>query len=129
MKSISIKNLHHPFFVFSLAICAAILILYSVAFGHNFLFDEESIILKNPFIRSFSSIPELFKQPYFYEGIKEVPWNRYYRPLTTTTFMLDYYFWGLNPLGYNLTNALLHCLVCLLLLKFVTKIVRDKAAA
>lgn len=129
MKNETPQKFHQPFFISSFLICAVIFILYSVAFGHNFFFDEESIILKNPFIRSFSFIPDIFKQPYFYEGLKEVPWNRYYRPLTTLSFVLDYHFWGMNPLGYNITNALIHCLVCVLILKLVTRFVQDKLAA
>ncbi|MDQ1274196.1 MAG: hypothetical protein QG591_2826 [Planctomycetota bacterium] len=33
-----------------------------------------------------------------------------YRPLVTLTYFIDYTLWHLNPLGYHLTNLLLHCL-------------------
>src|SRR6059058_1727454 len=32
----------------------------------------------------------------------------HYIPLTWMTFGLDYLLWGMNPLGYHLTNRLLH---------------------
>src|SRR2546427_1325453 len=32
----------------------------------------------------------------------------HYAPLTWMTFGLDYLFWGLKPVGYHLTNLLLH---------------------
>src|SRR6184192_1796583 len=32
----------------------------------------------------------------------------HYIPLTWMTFGLDYLLWGMNPLGYHLTNLLLH---------------------
>src|SRR5437867_1497142 len=32
----------------------------------------------------------------------------HYAPLTWMTFGLDYLFWGMNPVGYHLTNLLLH---------------------
>jgi protein O-mannosyl-transferase len=32
----------------------------------------------------------------------------FYRPLTYTTFAIDQLFWGWNPVGYHLTNLILH---------------------
>src|SRR6266571_2787634 len=32
----------------------------------------------------------------------------HYAPLTWMTFGLDYLLWGMNPVGYHLTNLLLH---------------------
>lgn len=32
----------------------------------------------------------------------------WWMPLTWISFAVDYHFWGLNPLGYHLTNILLH---------------------
>src|SRR3989338_2301293 len=107
----------HSCLIFSFIICAAIFLLYSVAFGHNFLFDEDSIILKNPLIRDLSQALEIFKQPYFYQGLPKISWSQYYRPLTTLTFAIDYHFWGVSPLGYNLVNTLLQCGVCIVLFK------------
>jgi Tfp pilus assembly protein PilF len=44
-----------------------------------------------------------------------------YAPLTIASYAVDYAFWGLNPLGYHLTNVLLHslaaCLFAALLLR------------
>ena len=34
----------------------------------------------------------------------------HYQPLTWLTLGIDYLIWGLNPLGYHLTNLLLHCI-------------------
>ncbi len=34
----------------------------------------------------------------------------YYRPLVDLTFGIDYFFWGLDPVGYRLTNLLIHLL-------------------
>ncbi len=106
-----------------------IFLLYSVAFGHNFFFDEESIIVKNPLIRDLSQFAEIFKQPYFYEGLPQISWTQYYRPLTTLTFALDFHFWNVNPLGYNITNTLLQCGVCLLLFKLLSMMINDIFAA
>ena len=37
----------------------------------------------------------------------------YYRPLTYVSFLIDRSIWGLNPLGFNITNLILHIAVAL----------------
>src|ERR1041384_5427008 len=32
----------------------------------------------------------------------------HYQPLSWLTLAIDYHFWGMNPLGYHLTNLILH---------------------
>ena len=112
-----------------LLIAAAAALLYSASLGHNFLFDEESIILKNPLIRSFSNAAEIFRHGYFYTGLPKASWNDYYRPLTLLTFAADFRIWGINPLGYNLTNVFLHIGVASLLFHFLSLILKDRVAA
>ncbi|OIO37946.1 MAG: hypothetical protein AUJ72_03515 [Candidatus Omnitrophica bacterium CG1_02_46_14] len=122
-------RLHYPFLTGSFVLSIVIYLLYSVAFGHNFFFDEENIILKNPLIRDLSQFAEIFKQPYFYEGLPKIFWQQYYRPLTTLTFAVDYRLWNVNPFGYNLTNTLLQCGVCVLLFKLLSMMLKDTLAA
>lgn len=114
-----------PFFL----LASAAILLYSGSLGHNFLFDEESIVLKNPLLRSFSKIPDIFNHGYFYTGLPKASWNDYYRPLTLLTFTADYHFWGINPLGYNITNVFLHILVGFFLFDLLRKILKDDVAA
>jgi tetratricopeptide (TPR) repeat protein len=118
------------FLPFSFLLIFILLALYSVSLGHNFLFDEENIIIRNPYIKGFARLPELFSHGFFYleEGLK-APLMAYYRPLTSFSFMVDYYFWGVNPLGFNLTSVFCHALVCILLLKFLWMTLRDGRAA
>jgi len=40
----------------------------------------------------------------------------FWHPLVWLSYMLDYHIWGLNPLGYHLTNLLFHILNTILLL-------------
>ena len=115
-----------PVFIASFALAAVVFILYSVSLGHNFLFDEENLIIWNPYIKHLSLIPELFKRGFFYFQGRTTPlWTEYYRPLTSITFALDYHFWKGNPLGYNLTNVVLHALSCVLLLRLLLKIYKN----
>ena len=122
-------NVEPPRWAAFFLIAAAVVLLYSVSLGHNFLFDEESIVLKNPLILSFSKIPEVFRHGYFYTGLPKAAWNDYYRPLTLLTFTADFRFWGINPLGYNLTNIFLHTMVGFLLYHFLRAILKNSVAA
>ncbi|MGH7198300.1 MAG: hypothetical protein ACREH5_06130 [Candidatus Omnitrophota bacterium] len=112
---------HPPFLFGALILGALILSLYSVSLGHNFLFDEENIILRNPLIRSLSLIPELFMNGYFYFEGRSADWQQYYRPLTSATFAIDHFFWKFNPFGYNLTNVFLHILVSALFFALLSR--------
>lgn len=109
---------------------SAIFILYSVSLGHNFLFDEENIILMNPLIRSWKNIPDIFTHSYFYfDTHRAVQWTDYYRPMTSLTFLIDYQFWKADPLGYNLTNVFLQIVSCLLFFRILARLLWNETAA
>jgi len=121
--TLSVKR---PILMASLVLCAVIVTLYSVSLGHNFLFDEENIILSNPYLKDLSFLPELFKRGFFYfQGRAKPLWTEYYRPLTSVTFAVNYYFFKGNPLGYNLTNTFLHCGVVLLFFRFLLRVYKN----
>ena len=130
MPDLNPHNLKHKNFLAILLIASAVLLLYSVSLGHNFLFDEDSIILFNRYIQHFKLFPEIFTHGYFaMEEKSDVVWNVYYRPLTSLSFAWDYHWWKLNPLGYNITNTLLHILVSALLFLLIQKAIKHDVAA
>ena len=107
-------------------------LVYSNSFHIPFYFDDQHMILKNPFIRSFKFIPFFFKG--FVTGYN-FPQGMC-RPLLMITFSLNYFFGKLNPVGYHLINLIFHILCGILLfliLKFLGvgndetwEIIRDK---
>ncbi|TAM42929.1 tetratricopeptide repeat protein [bacterium] len=87
---------------------------YSNSLFYDFVFDDRSLVVDNPYIKNLKYIGESLQKGLWdpaYEGDKP----NYYRPIQTLSYMLDYRFWRLNPLGYHLTNISLHLLNCLLL--------------
>lgn len=77
--------------------------LYLRVVGYEFVnFDDYQTIVNNPAIKILDGefIREAFQT--FYMGA----WT----PLVWLSYAVDYYFWGLNPAGYHLTNILLHAL-------------------
>ncbi|MDD3374322.1 MAG: tetratricopeptide repeat protein [Candidatus Omnitrophica bacterium] len=81
--------------------------------------DDQISILDNTQIQSLRNIPAIFKTSFF--GA-----NRYYRPLVTLSFALNYRWFGFNPFFFNLTNLFLHLLVSLLVFKSVSLILKNK---
>ncbi len=49
-------------------------------------------------------------------------------PLTHISFALDYYFWGLNPFGYHLTNIVLHAANTVLVVLIADRLYRSRYA-
>jgi protein O-mannosyl-transferase len=84
--------------------CAAgliCLLVYLRALGCDFVsYDDPDYVLNNPLIRHLDVrlIMSAFSKPY----------NGWWMPLTWISLAIDYHFWELNPLGYHLTNILLH---------------------
>jgi len=103
------------FFVLGLAI-------YVNSFGNEFVFDDEHHIVNNTVIRDFKNLPDVFTHHLTYFGGQENE-GKFYRPIETVTFIIDYFLWRLEPMGYHITNALLHIFVCVLLffvMRFIT---------
>ena len=80
-----------------------ILAVYCSIFNHGFVWDDVDIIIDNPLFESFRNLPSFFVMEDQVDGP-----TGYYRPLTYVSFLIDRSIWGLNPLGFNITNLVLH---------------------
>lgn len=86
-------------------------LLYLPSFGNQFVWDDEQFIYNNHYVLTFD-VPNIFSQNTI-AGAGEI--SNYYRPLTTLSFAIDHAIWGLNPIGFHLTNTVLHAAAgCLL---------------
>jgi len=77
------------------------LIVYLRALSCGFVnLDDPVYVINNSTIRHLDTnlISAAFTRPYYLGWL----------PFTYISFALDYHFWGLNPVGYHLTNILLH---------------------
>src|SRR5437870_11983374 len=68
------------------AIVAATMLVYLNAFGNAFLWDDRFLVVDNPAIKHWGNIARIFTHALFPEGIR----SRYYRPLQTLTYLVDY---------------------------------------
>jgi len=101
------------------------LIAYSNALLNEFVWDDVSSVQFNKFITNPRYVPAAFKSEFHYFGRGQ---GNFYRPFLTLSFMLDYAFWKLNPIGYHLTNVLMHIGVALLIFFLVKNVIGGHAA-
>jgi len=104
--------------VILLIICAAV-ICYANSFSVPFLWDDEVLILRNHYIRSWNFLEKIFSSTHFQGGGEG---GNFYRPLQIISYLFDYSLWQLRPFGYHLTNLILHCLVAIFAYLIVVKI-------
>lgn len=98
-------------------------IAYSNSLSNTFVYDDEHHIVENTVIRDLSNIPLMFTHDLTYFSGQHR--GRFYRPIESVTFAVDYFLWGLQPFGYHLTNMLLHLLAAILLFFFARYIFHD----
>ncbi len=89
------------------------LIVFFNTFQNDFVFDDESVVQNNSSITSLSNIPKYFTGE---EGFHKVI-GKYYRPIVSATYAIDYALYGLSPIGFHITNVIIHLISCLLLFK------------
>jgi len=83
-----------------------ILAVYGNTLNHRLVWDDINIIVDNPLLEKLSNIPRFFiSEDRFGDP------TGYYRPITYVSFAIDRAIWGLNPVGFNITNLLLHIAV------------------
>jgi len=92
----------------ALLIAACVAVAYLNSLGGRFVMDDQCEIVDNPVIRTL--VP---------------PWRAMFvgrllpaRPLPYLTFAIDYACWGPRPLGYHITNLVIHTIAALALLAF-----------
>jgi tetratricopeptide (TPR) repeat protein len=103
----------------------SIAIVYGQTIKFDFInYDDDKMVYNNStFLEDIENIPKSFTQSVFAsQGDKGI----FYRPLLLTSYILDYQVWKLQPVGYHLTNILLHSLVTIMVYLFVGHLVKNK---
>lgn len=94
----------------------ATLIVFFNTFQNDFSFDDESVIQNNESITKLSNIPSFFTGD---NGFHKVI-GKYYRPIVSITYTIDYALYGLSPKGFHVTNVIIHLIASLLLFRIFT---------
>ncbi len=91
----------------------AVGLVFAPSLKGRFLLDDFLFIQNNLVVQELENLPRILTST---DAVGLTFDNRYYRPLTTLTFALDWAVWGDRPFGFRLTNLLLHAATVLLLL-------------
>lgn len=100
------------------------ILIYLNCLQHSFVYDDESTVIYNYFIRDWSNLPKLFTAQYFARSAELT-----YRPVVTLSYFIDYTIWHLDPLGYHLSNILLHVANSTLFFVFALQVLKKRTTA
>ena len=110
-KKTWLDSLDYKFLVIIALIAISV---YANSLVNDFVYDDEFVVQKDQSITSLSNVPKFFTEHLGFAI------GRYYRPVVSATYALNYALSGATPLGFHITNVLFHvvnsALVYLLLL-------------
>lgn len=99
--------------------------VYSSALSGRFIWDDDYLVRDNQYLTSWSHGPEIFTKD-IDSGADAV--CGFYRPLQILSYRLDTLAWKFEPVGYHLTNILLHALAAWLLFLLIESFAGMSAA-
>jgi len=95
---------------------------------NGFVYDDDKQVLKNPYVRGFHYLKEIFTTNVW--SFKEVNTvTNYYRPIMTLGYLLCYRVFGMRAFGFHLVSLLLHVIVVCLVFVLAERLTRDRVAA
>jgi len=98
--------------------------VYFPSFNADFTLDDLPIIEENANVQSLDKIPVIWTSHYW-SGKLDATDTGLYRPLTLTTYNLQYVLQGDHAGPFHVLNILLHALVCFVLMKFISLVFKD----
>lgn len=90
-----------------LAVAAANLLLWSATATNGFVYDDNFILLGNPWVRDFGALGEVFTSSMMAFDPSRPPANTY-RPMLYVVFMAENALFGLTPYWFHWVNVALH---------------------
>ena len=106
--------------------------LFAPTLDYGFVWDDGATVLFNREIQSLSNVPAMFTGHAFAgarDEMREIKVVEYYRPVWTLSLAVNHAVWGKQPMGYHLTNVLLHGLASGLTAWLVLELGAGAAAA
>ena len=110
----------------ALVVALAALMAYAGTLAFDFVWDDTLLIQRSHQLHLWSDLWTALTS-HFWAEVQER--SQYYRPVVTASFFLDLKLWGLNPLGFHLTNVLAHMAVSLAVLALARRLTGSEPAA
>jgi len=109
-----------------LAVTIATVLAYARTLSFEFVWDDVLLVARSQRLREWSSLPTVLAS-HFWSEVHEG--SHYYRPLVSLSYFLDLHAWGLDPLGFHLTNLLAHLATALAVLVLARRLTGNLFAA
>lgn len=94
-------------------------LLFANTIGHDFAWDDKIVLIENERVQEgISGIPDLFSK--YNSGLLQDKYG--YRPVTLTTFAVEFSLFGLNPAGFHFMNVLYFVALCVVIFLFIRRI-------
>jgi len=92
---------------------------------NGFVYDDYDQVLKNPYIRSFQYLKEIFTtNVWSFRGAVYV--TNYFRPMMMLGYLVCYQLFGMRAFGFHLVSLLLHVLVACLVFVLTERLTGDR---
>lgn len=109
-----------------LVACAALPYL-NILFN-GFVYDDDTQVVLNPYVRSFRYLKEIFTtNVWSFRGVGSI--TNYYRPMMTLGYQVCYRLFGMRAYGFHLVSLLLHALVVCLVFVLTERLTGDRVWA
>lgn len=99
-------------------------VVYKNTLSGDFVYDDRSVILENPLIKDVSFIPQIFLS-HGWSFRYEESTSSHYHPLRYVVYMAQYRFFGDKPMGYHLTNVVVHAIVAIVVFFFACSFLKQ----
>jgi tetratricopeptide (TPR) repeat protein len=94
---------------------------------NGFVYDDDTQVMHNPYIRSFRYLKEIFTTPVW--SFAGVHVSNYYRPMMTLGYLVCYKLFGMRAYGFHLASLLLHVLVVCLVFVITERLTGEQVCA
>jgi len=95
---------------------------------NGFVYDDDTQLLKNPYVRSFRYLKEIFTtNVWSFGGVRAI--TNYYRPMMTLGYLVCYRLFGMQAYGFHLVSLLLHALVVCLVFVLTERLTGERVWA
>ena len=102
--------------LYAAALLFVVLIAFLPALRNGFVWDDQSNLVNRDRLRSPGSIVDVFRRPAMWSAdLPQGPIGTY-RPLSLTSFIIDYKLYGVSAGGFHFTSIVLHALAMLMVL-------------
>lgn len=110
----------------AVAVLLAALLAFARTLVYDFVWDDALLIQRSHRLQDWTSLPGVLSS-HFWSEVREG--SHYYRPLVSLSFFLDVQVWGFTPMGFHLTNLLLHLATSLAVLALARRLTGSVLAA